>query len=288
MMKKQQPSGNNKFFRFSQDDEILKQFMKDISKYPVIPRSQINDLVVAAQYGDKEAREKVIHGNLRLVIRIATSFQSSSVSINDLIQEGYLGLDEAIDQFAPEKKVPFANFASWWIKSRIVKFVWWYKTTVRIPESQRTGVNKLAHICLRHLEEYGELPSVEELLEASKLSPKTVNNFCAIFNNSDREVEMEPLDDTIDCQDDELSPEELTDRSLLADAVAQCLDRLKPKHREFLKHYYGIGTKPLTLKELAKKFGKTHETVRAKRIRLVNYLRKHFSEELTPYFDELV
>lgn len=263
--------------------------MSDISKFPVLKQAELLPYIIDAQDGNDTARKKVLESNYRLIVRIAREFQSRNLSINDLIQEGFIGLNDAVDRYITDKGVPFAHFAAWWIKMRIIKYIWWYQTTVRLPETQRTGINKLVRISTKFIAEHERVPSMEELLESSGLSERMVNNYLNLFNYGNLK-EPENIDDFTDTKsslrDDAILPDEHTDKQLTAEAIAQCLQLLQPKHQEFLKDYFGIDRPAVSVTEMARRAGTTTENIRQKRARLVGILRERCSETLAPYYAE--
>lgn len=289
-MNRVQPQrGTNQSNRYlDREDPILKAFLASISQYKPLPKTEQLKLITAAQNGNSKAREKVGLSNCRLVIRIAREFQSVNLSVNDLIQEGYIGLNDAIDKFNINKNVPFAHFASWWIKMRIMRFIWWCQTTIRLPETQRMAIHKLIKISAKFIAEQGRVPSMEELLETSGLSEQKVKNYINLFNygNLKSPTKLDDLDhESKVLTDTAAGPEELTDRSIITKAISQCLDTLSEKHQEFLKDYYGIGRPAVPVKELARRCGSSTENIRQKRARLVKYLRENCYADLAPYAD---
>lgn len=277
---------SNRFL--DREDPLLKSFLAEISKPKPLSDEEQSELILAAQKGDISARQKVGTANCRLLVRIAREFQSVNISINDLIQEGYKGLDEAISKYNPEKKVPFAHFAAWWIKMRIMKYIWWYQTTVRLPETQRLAINKLIRISTKFISEHGRVPSMEELLESSGLSEQKVKNFVNLFNcgNLKSVQNIDDLgDDTAVVVEKDPGPEEITDKHIVAEAIEQCLGTLSHKHQEFLRDYYGIGRPAVPVGEMARRCGSTTENIRQKRARLVRYLKENCTASLVPYAD---
>lgn len=277
---------SNRFL--DREDPLLKSFLAEISKTKPLSDEEQSELILAAQKGDISARQKVGTANCRLLVRIAREFQSVNISINDLIQEGYKGLDEAISKYNPEKKVPFAHFAAWWIKMRIMKYIWWYQTTVRLPETQRLAINKLIRISTKFISEHGRVPSMEELLESSGLSEQKVKNFVNLFNcgNLKSVQNIDDLgDDTAVVVEKDPGPEEITDKHIVAEAIEQCLGTLSHKHQEFLRDYYGIGRPAVPVGEMARRCGSTTENIRQKRARLVRYLKENCTASLVPYAD---
>lgn len=292
MRKRRQPKRwkTNDESYLDRKDHILRSFLSEVSRQEILTSEQLLDLIKRAQAGSTAARHKVGLCNCRLVVRIAKEFQSVNISINDLIQEGYIGLDDAITRYDPKRKVPFAHFASWWIKMRIMDYIWWYQTTVRIPESQRLAVNKLIKISAKFIAEHARVPSMEELLETSGLSEQKVQNYFNLFNegnltqSSSISAEHE---NTLSFIDNGPSPEETTDKNIVTEAITQCLDTLSEKHQEFLRDYYGLGRPAVPVGKMAEITGTTTENIRQKRARLIKYLQENCSEDLAPYAGEM-
>jgi len=317
---KQDPNKHNRFL--DRKDPLLKSFLSDISKYPPLPKEKQIELILKAQQGDIKARQKVGTANCRLLVRIAKNFQEANVHINDLIQEGYKGLDEAISKFDPSKKVGFANFAAWWIKMRILKYTWWHKRLVRLPETQKLAINKLLKVSSKFLVEHGRAPYEDELKELTGAPDQAIkyfvdlysyshvnsawdsDNFGALFRGVtgvsftetvDRKVGGRDLRESIgtrkidssqidtDIMDTSLSPEEITDKNIVTEAIEQCLDTLTVKQQEFLRDYYGLGRPAVPVKEMAKRSKTSTENIRQKRVRLIRYLKENCSKSLAPY-----
>ena len=269
-------------------DPLLKQFMLDVHKYPVLSMNEVRELIAKAHEGDLKARNKVMESNYRLVIRIAKEFQSRNMGINDFIQEGMIGLAEAIDKFNLNKGVPFPHFASWYIKMRILKYIWWNQTTVRIPENQREGMKKLFTISTKYISRHGVIPSMEKLMEESGLTEEVVQNYYKLFDSGklktsvilkDNEFEAAAATKEFD------APDNVAERNIAREKIAQCLDTLKPHQKRFLQEYYGIDTVQVPVKEMARRRGHSVESIRQRRARLIEKLRKYCSADLSAYLD---
>ncbi|MEO0271384.1 MAG: sigma-70 family RNA polymerase sigma factor [candidate division WOR-3 bacterium] len=127
----------------SYGDKVLEIYFKEISRYPILPPDEIDELVIKAQKGDKIAKEKVVHSLLRMVVSIAMKYRDFGVPVQDLINEGNLGLLRAIEKFDPTKKVHFIGYAPYWIKQAITRALDEQSTTVRIPSEHRTAIRKI-------------------------------------------------------------------------------------------------------------------------------------------------
>lgn len=269
-------------------DPLLKSFLKELSRKPVLSPDKQVPFILEAQAGNMKARKKVGECNCRLIVRIAKKYQSKAVSINDLIQEGYIGLNEAIDNFNPDKEVPFPHYAAWWIRVHITRYLEWHKNSVRLPESQLRAFHKLMKISTHFVASNFCKPSMEELMELSGFTKEKVQLFLEMYqlNQQGEYAGCEDYDKlNVVLHDSSPSPEEVTDKNIVTEAIAQCLDTLSEKHQEFLRDYYGIGRPAVSVTELSRRTKTTTENIRQMRVRLIKYLQNNCSEDLAPYYD---
>src|SRR5262249_20610467 len=102
-------------------DDSLRTYLNEIGRYPLLTRAEEVQLAKRIEAGDPTARQRLIEGNLRLVVTIAKSYRSSSVDFLDLIQEGTLGLMQAVDRYDWRRDTKFSTYAAWWIRHGIVQ-----------------------------------------------------------------------------------------------------------------------------------------------------------------------
>lgn len=287
MKKRKQPkkplTNKNRFiFR---EDALTKQFLEEIAAYPVLSNEDTVELIRKAQAGCKESLESVVNGNVRLLVRMGKEFQTDSVSLLDLVQEGYIGLHESIMKFDPKKRVPFAHYSSWWIKMRMMRYVYWNQNNIRLPETQRVAITQLSNISSRFLAEHGRYPFAEELVTLSGLSRTKVDNYLGMFYSGNiQQILIDDVQDEVESNSSP-SPEEETDMSIIRDAISNCLDTLSQAHSEFIKDFFGLGRPAMTIKQLAKKEGCSIENIRQRKERLIAYLRQNCHGMLSDYLD---
>ena len=107
-----------------EDTSTFKQYIRDISKHPLLSREEENDLILKfRETGDIEIAKKLVLSNLRLVVKIAMEYKSAWQNIMDLIQEGNIGLMKAVSKYDDTKGAKLSYYASWWIKSYILKYI---------------------------------------------------------------------------------------------------------------------------------------------------------------------
>ena len=178
-------------------DAAFKLYLRDvtgISKfYPPMSREEEMECAKKAKEGNSHARSKLINTNLRLVIYNAKKFAGRGISLEDLVQEGNVGLCMAVDKFDGTKNFRFSTYATWWILQRIRKCVISRDGVIRIPPHVVYKAKKLTEAQDRFKEEYGRVPTYKELAEYTELPEKTVESVMnAPVCNSRLDV---PLDD---------------------------------------------------------------------------------------------
>lgn len=243
------------------------------------------ELAVLAKAGSQEACDRLACCNLRLVVKIARQLQAPGININDLIQEGNVGLTEAVRHFDLSYHVPFANFAAWWIKKRILKFVIWHRSAIRLPETQMAGLRKVLKAESDYIHKHGVPPPEEELPELSGVSP-VITDTCRKAPY-DRVSIDELKEDGIEFPDEGPGPDDMAAENIAIALVTECLESLPDDWQDFLKDRFGIGKKAMSLREIAKKRNITVEAVRQLRIRIMNSLSEDYAAGLAPYIEDL-
>ena len=183
---------NNKDDNYTPDeDEIpygevdsLKTYLRDVSeivkKTNLLTAEEERELAKKAQDGDKKALEKIIHANLRLVIRNAFKNKNKGVPVLDLIQEGNMGLLIAIEKFDINKKYRFSTYSTWWILQRIKKAIIEKESDIRIPPHMVYKVRKIGNIVSNFKTQYNRIPSINELISLSGFSKKTIQSILSV------------------------------------------------------------------------------------------------------------
>ncbi len=155
-------------------EDILRTYLREISRTPLLTREQEIELGRRAKNGDKEAVERLVRSNLRFVVSIAKKYSNSGVPLLDLINEGNIGLIEAAKRFDPDKANRFITYARWWIQQAIRSAVAAQAGIVRLPAKQRLRLRaiKNAYEYLRN--ELNRAPRPPEVAEHVGLSEAEV------------------------------------------------------------------------------------------------------------------
>ncbi len=277
----------------------LKVYLRDISKFPLLKAEEereicktIADLEIIAEemqsklaerrskkvqteYKELEeriitAKNKLIKSNLRLVVSIAKKYKNDSMHILDIINEGNIGLIEAIERFDYTKGYRFSTYGTWWIRQAIVKALADKGRIIRIPLHMLNTIKKCYQMSKKLTQKLGKNPSIEELSDFMKMSPAKINEIIrASFDTGSLET---PLDDdnftmlkeVIKDKDyNSESPLEKVFQLSLHDLIYKILDKLKEKEKVVVELRFGLRDgKTYTLEETGNILGITRERVR--------------------------
>jgi RNA polymerase primary sigma factor len=147
--------------------DSLREFMNDIGKHALLTAAEEVALAKRIERGDKGAKERMINSNLRLVVSIATRYQGHGVPLGDLIQEGTLGLNRAVEKFDWRRGFKFSTYATWWIRQACQRAISNQSQTIRIPAHVHERRLKLSRLSREFELQHGREPTAEELAEAS-------------------------------------------------------------------------------------------------------------------------
>jgi RNA polymerase primary sigma factor len=127
----------------SREISSFKQYLKEVNEIPLLSPKEESDLAEKAVKGDKLAADELVTRNLRFVISVAKQYATDKISLEDLVNEGNIGLIKAVEKFDPTKGYKFISFAVWWVRKLIMEFVSNYGKSVRIPANRINELSKL-------------------------------------------------------------------------------------------------------------------------------------------------
>ena len=157
------------------DLDSIKQYLSDISIYPLLNRDEEKELAIKVANGDLDAREKFFKSNLRLVVSIAKKYTGRGSSLLDLIQEGNIGLFTAIDKYDYKKGYKFSTHATWWIRQAIINSIIEKNTIIRKPSHIYVELSKIDKATKDYYHKHGVIPTSEQLSKILKYSIKKIN-----------------------------------------------------------------------------------------------------------------
>src|SRR5215470_7634295 len=143
--------------------DTLRLYLKDISKFPQLTPDEEKDLGARVQAGDEDAFRKLIEANLRFVVAMAKKYARSGYPLHELINEGNLGLIEAVSRFDPMRGVRFITYASWWIRQAILAAIAHHGQVFSLPPKLKHELYRFETKVARLTQELGRRPSVDEI-----------------------------------------------------------------------------------------------------------------------------
>jgi len=269
--------------------DSLQLFLNEIGRHRLLTAAEEVSLAKRVERGDMAAKERMTNANLRLVVSIAKRYQGHGLPLLDLIQDGTIGLNRAVEKFDWRKGWKFSTYATWWIRQACQRAVANQSDTIRIPVHVQERRLKLRRARQQLEITHGRAPTIEELAEATELKPHHVQEALDAVEASvslnqtigDGDGELGDLfaDRTID------DPVELADLSLEQQRVRDALAALPERERLVLELRFGFvkGEDGASLEQIGKKLGLTRERIRQLESTALNRLE----QELLPSRDAL-
>lgn len=153
-------------------DEGLPSYLSRLTQAPLLTAEEEVALTRAIQAGDRIARQRLIESNMRLVINIAKTYRNRTIQLEDLIQEGAIGLMQAAERFDPEKGFRFSTYATHWIRQSIGRAIDNKSKAIRLPAHVSQSLRRIEKERVRLARDLGHDPSPEQIAHAMGISPK--------------------------------------------------------------------------------------------------------------------
>jgi len=252
----------------NRENESLDKYLLEISKVGLITSDEEAELARRIREGDRMALEKLTKANLRFVVSVAKQYQNRGLSLNDLINEGNVGLIKAGQRFDETRGFKFISYAVWWIRQSIMQALAEQSRIVRLPLNRVGSLNRIAKTFSALEQEFQREPTTQELADAMD---STIENIRENMSIAPRHVSM---DAPFQQGEENTLLDLLSDGEILApDAeliamglrteISRVLSILTIRESEILVLYYGLnGEQAITLEEIGAKFNITRERVR--------------------------
>lgn len=269
------------------DSMSIEKYLNEVSKYDVLTPEEELRLFRRYKEGDEMAFQKIIRSNLRFVISVAKQYQHTGLSLDDLINEGNIGLIKAAQRFDETRGFKFISYAVWWIRQSILQAIGEKSKKIRLPANYQSRIQEVVRTRNELYQQLEREPSLAEIAAVTELKESDIEN-CL------RDVKYcKSLDEPVGDDDDSASLEEM-----LADAVlpspdsdlvgteslrielTELLGALSTREAEILSMYFGLNRKqPLSLQDISDYLDLSRERVRQIKDRALRKLkRKIFNE----------
>jgi RNA polymerase primary sigma factor len=259
--------------------DMLRLYLREIARYPQLTPAEEHEVATRVRNGDQNASRQLVESNLRFVVSLAKKYARSGYPIHELINEGNLGLIEAVNRFDPDRGVRFVTYAGWWVRQAILAAIARYGQAFHLPPKLKHELYRFQTKVSRLTQELGHKPSIEEMSGSFGMSesdveemiqgpPSEVSLDAAIAGDSDLR-----LQDVL--PDASLTPlDEALIRKSLEEQLYQLLEQLDPKERLIVERRFGLSDRdPETLAEIGSDLKLSRERVRQIEERALDKLR---------------
>jgi RNA polymerase primary sigma factor len=255
---------------YSNDENILSIYLKEINNIPLLSRADEDKYARLAADGEKHAREVLIKSNLRFVVNVAKKYQNKGIPLSDLINEGNIGLMNAIEKYDVDRGYHFISYAVWWIKQSILKSIGEKSRMIRLPLNRAGELVQIERAKKELLTENGIDPELKEIAEAVGLDEEHVRDLINIsrdlvsIDNPVKSGERESAllsEYIVDTKTPK--PEEIVIDSSLRSEINKLLETLSEKEADIIEQRFGLnGLIPMSLKEIGDRYNLTKERIR--------------------------
>ncbi|MEE9615086.1 MAG: RNA polymerase sigma factor RpoD/SigA [Thermodesulfobacteriota bacterium] len=262
----------------------IKAYFKGIRKFPVLSAAEERDLAGKIAGGDQEARKKMIEANLRLVVSIAKRRMYRGLPLQDLIEEGNIGLIKAVERFDGTRGCKFSTYATYWIRQAVERAIINQGKVVRLPIHVTTDINRMSKARRELKRTLEREPAEEELAGKMGVSGRYVRKLSTVIR---KECSL----DAVACEDcDQTLLDKLKDETFPAPfeyigveqrgvQIRAWLDLLECSEKEVISMRFGLDGEPMTLEAVGKRFGVTRERIRQIETKALSKLRAIVKEK---------
>lgn len=245
----------------------LSTYLSEISKIPLLSPSEEIRLARLAKKGDPSARRKLIVSNLRLVVSIAKKYLYYGLPLQDLIEEGNIGLMKAADRYDPERGCKFSTYATWWIRQAVTRSLSNQGRTVRVPVYITDNVARYKKVAEELYIKTGRQPEVDEMAKALALTEREVLKLQSFVDTVEPIDRMQSTDAETMREIPESMEPSITNQALeqfeLDQQMSQLFGELNERESAIIKFRYGLDDgRAHTLEETGKRFRLTRERIR--------------------------
>jgi len=269
------------------DSKELKQMRKELQP---VNRGTAKDFVELMMTG-RESKQRMVQSNMRLVVSIARKYANVGVNLQDLVQEGSLGLSRAAEKFEPERGFKFSTYASWWIQQAVFRSIAYHSRTIRLPVHVHNLLNRVRKVRDSLQRDLGRAPTNEEMADELDMPLKKYNKMIRLtrrslsletpkYKQNPKDMNQESEDVLGDSIQDENTPEKSVNRGLFHDDIKEMLKILDTDERTVICARYGLSDGlTRTVTAVAAQMKQSKAWVRSQECRALRKLRRPWYEK---------
>lgn len=246
-------------------------YIRDVNKIPLLTPEEEYELAIKVSQGDETAKHDLCQHNLKLVISIASTYHTSEahMTLMDLIQEGNIGLLNAIDHFDYKKGYRFSTYATWWIRQKILRAISEQGSTIRLPSYLHDNITKMKKTIAMFEQDYGREPTLEEISEEIKIPTEKliilIQHESAMLSlhlpikKDEGDTTLEDIIEDIDAE----TPESIYMSKELSYLLNEILNMIPENEKYILECRYGLnGKEQQTLQQIGNTMHVSRERIR--------------------------
>jgi RNA polymerase primary sigma factor len=267
-----------------QTDPALRQDLGEIGRIPLLTAEQEVALAKRVAAGDLEARQRLIEANLRLVVSLAKRYNSHSIHLLDLVQEGNLGLIRAVQKFDPARGFRFSTYATWWIRQAMSRAVAEHTRTIHLPAHIVEMIRKVKRISFQLTQELGREPLAEEIGRVAHLSKERVMELLGLDETpisldgpqaDEEEGSLVNLVEDTHAQ----APTEVVTSQVQREQITCALASLNQRERQVIDLRYGLAGDGHTRGKVGRVLDLSYERVRQIEVQALRTMRRALCEQ---------
>ena len=248
------------------DGVVIRRLLHGVKHKPLDKQEEAR-LLRKAKRGNQEARDRLVEANQRFVIRMALMYRNCGIALSDLIQEGTLGLIEAIDRYDAKRECRLISYAAWWIRLYIQRSIEQKSRTVNIPINKIATLKKIRDFEYGFVKQNGRKPYMSEIADKIGLNEEKVTYVYNIGTTTlslhAEDDEGQTIEDWLECSEVEVLHEKLLQDELKT-KMDKVLANLTPKEQDVIRCRFGLDdqAEPLSLRQAGRRLGLSAEGVR--------------------------
>jgi len=263
----------------NRESDSLDKYLQEIGHEELISVEEEVELAQRIKKGDRKALEKLTKANLRFVVSVAKQYQNQGLSLQDLINEGNVGLIKAAEKFDETRGFKFISYAVWWIRQSILQAIAEQSRIVRLPLNQVGSLNKINREINKFEQEFQRKPSLAELSSATKIEEEKIDQSLMADSHHVsidapfQEGEDNSMVDVMAGGEDSRTDKQVDHESMALELESVLRKVLKDREITIIRECFGIGCHEKGLEEIGDQLGLTRERVRQIREKSIAKLR---------------